>query len=412
MLYRTMPRSTERLSILGYGCMRFPEKGGKIDEVQAEKQMRRAIEQGVNYYDTAMPYHMGASEPFLGKVLSKDGLRNKVFLATKLPPWSVHSRADMDRLLDIQLKNLQTDHIDYYLIHNLTGHTWQHMRSQGVLHFLEQAKQDGRIRFAGFSFHGDKNVFPEIVDAWNWDFCQIQYNFLDEQTQAGTAGLEYAAKKGLGIIIMEPLRGGNLATRIPDEVQKTWDAAPTRRTPVEWALRWIWNRPEVTLVLSGMNQDEHVEENLRIASAALPKSLTDAELQTVSTVARTYRRLMQVGCTGCQYCLPCPAGVNIPACFEVFNAHTLFKDKQASMMYMIRLGGLLGKPAKASQCSSCGACVKKCPQSLPIPQLLKQVASTFEGRGMKLKLWVFRFFLKAKRLWDLLRHRPSTPPRN
>ncbi|HNV72139.1 MAG TPA: aldo/keto reductase, partial [Candidatus Ozemobacteraceae bacterium] len=197
MLYRTMPRSPEPLSILGFGCMRFPEKNGKIDEEAAERQIRRAIERGINYFDTAAVYHMGASEPFLGRVLKKDGLRDKVFLATKLPHWNAQSRADMDRLLDMQLQKLQTNRIDYYLVHNLTAPTWQRMHELGILDFLESAKRDGRIRYAGFSYHGDRDTFPRIVDAWNWDFCQIQYNFLDEQTQAGRAGLEYAARKNL-----------------------------------------------------------------------------------------------------------------------------------------------------------------------------------------------------------------------
>lgn len=405
MLYRTMPHSSERLSILGFGCMRFPGTSGNIDEVKAERQIRRAIECGVNYFDTAAVYHNGASEPFLGKILKRDGLREKVFIATKLPHWNVQTRADMDRLLEIQLANLQTDHLDYYLVHNLTGATWKRMQALGVTDFLAQALKDGRIRFAGFSWHGDRHDFPGIVDAWDWDFCQIQYNFLDEHNQAGTAGLEYAARKQLGIVVMEPLRGGNLAGRVPPEIQKIWDDAPVKRTPAEWALRWVWNRPEVQVALSGMTLDEHLEENLRIAEQAQPGSLTTTEQATVQSAADAYRQLMQVACTGCQYCLPCPAGVNIPACFEVYNTWSLFKDKQASMMYLVRLAGLLGTPAKASQCTSCGACVKKCPQGLPIPQLLKQVSSTFEGPGMKLKLWVFRFALKVQKIWSFLKHR-------
>ncbi len=405
MQYRTMPRSPDRLSILGFGCMRFPGKNGNIDEEHAERQIRRAIDAGVNYFDTAAVYHMGASEPFLGRVLQKDGLRDKVFIATKLPHWNAQSRADMDRLLAMQLEKLQTRHIDYYLVHNLTAPTWQRMRDLGLLDFLEKARKDGRIRFAGFSYHGDRDTFPKIVDAWNWDFCQIQYNFLDEQTQAGTAGLEYAAKKNLGIIVMEPLRGGNLGGRVPEAVQQVWDRAPTRRTPAEWALRWVWNRPEVTVVLSGMTLDEHLEENLRIAEQATPQSLSAAELQAVTDAAAAYKRLMQIGCTGCQYCMPCPAGVNIPACFEVYNTHTLFQDKQASMMYLVRVAGLLGTPAQASRCTSCGACLKKCPQHLPIPELLKKVAGTFEGPTMTLKLLAFRSYMKLERLWSMFRHR-------
>ena len=288
MLYRKMPKSGDELSILGFGCMRLAVKAdGSINEERARKQVRNAIDQGINYVDTAWPYHMGQSEPFLGRALA-DGYREKVRLATKLPSWLIESREDMDRYLNAQLKKLKTDHIDYYLVHALVGDLWDKVEELGVADFLTRAKADGRIGNAGFSFHGAGKDFSRIVDAYEWDFCQIQYNFLDEQNQAGTAGLEYAASKGLGVIIMEPLRGGNLTKTVPPAIQEIWDEAPTKRTPAEWALSWVWNHPEVTVVLSGMNEESHIRENLRIADQAYPDSLTRAELDLVKRVERKY----------------------------------------------------------------------------------------------------------------------------
>jgi hypothetical protein len=251
-----MEKTGDKLSILGFGAMRLPQLNGKIDEERSTRQIRNSIDQGVNYIDTAWPYHGGASEPFLGRALG-DGYREKIKLATKLPQWAVRSREDMDFYLNQQLEKLQTDHIDYYLIHSLDGPCWERIKEFGVADFLDKAKQDGRIVNAGFSFHGNREDFKGIVDGYDWDFCQIQYNYLDDKRQAGREGLEYAASKGLGVIVMEPLRGGNLAADPPTEVQAIWQEADVKRTPVEWALRWIWNQPEVTVVLSGMNEESH-----------------------------------------------------------------------------------------------------------------------------------------------------------
>ncbi len=274
MLYRKMPKNRDELSILGFGCMRLPVKeDGSIDEERAKKQVRYAIDHGVNYVDTAWPYHMGASEPFVGRALA-DGYREKVKLATKLPSWLIEKREDMDTFLNAQLEKLQTDHIDYYLVHALVGELWDTVKNLGVTEFLTKAKADGRIRNTGFSFHGAATDFSRIVDAYDWDFCQIQYNYLDEKNQAGTAGLEYAASKGLGVVIMEPLRGGNLTRTVPAAVQKIWDESPKKRTAAEWALRWIWDHPEVTVVLSGMNEETQIEENLRVAGEAYPGCLS------------------------------------------------------------------------------------------------------------------------------------------
>ncbi|MCK9581724.1 MAG: aldo/keto reductase, partial [Methanoregula sp.] len=274
MLYRTVPKTGDKLSILGFGCMRYPlTKRGSVDEERTIKQIRHAIDNGVNYVDTAPIYHMGKSEPVLARALA-DGYRGKVRIATKLPHWSVFERADMDRILNEQLKTLHTDHIDYYLLHMLNRTAFDRLLGLGVLEFLDTAKKDGRIKNAGFSFHANLPEFRKIVDAYPWEFCQIQYNYLDETSQAGTEGLQYAAGRGLAVMIMEPLRGGNLAGRVPEPVGKIWDAAPVKRSPVEWALRWVWDHPEVTVVLSGMNEEAHIDENLRVAESALSDSLT------------------------------------------------------------------------------------------------------------------------------------------
>ncbi|WP_292370209.1 aldo/keto reductase [Methanoregula sp. UBA64] len=384
MLYRKMPKTGDELSVLGFGCMRLPEKGdGSIDEDRAIRQVRYAIDHGVNYVDTAWPYHMGQSEPLVGRALL-GGYRERVKLATKLPSWLIKKREDMDTYLDAQLAKLQTDHIDYYLVHALVGDLWDNVERLGVKEFLARAKADGRIRNAGFSFHGASEDFARIVDAYPWDFCQIQYNFLDEKNQAGKKGLEYAASKGLGVVIMEPLRGGNLTKTVPPTIQEIWNEAPKKRTPAEWALRWIWNHPGVTVVLSGMNDESHIKENLAIADTATPGSLTGNELALVQRVEKKYRELLKVGCTGCQYCMPCPQGVNIPLCFEEYNNLYLTGNTDGEkFMYAARLGGAvgLGKSEYASLCVQCGECAEKCPQHLEIPAFLESVVEELEGPG-------------------------------
>jgi predicted aldo/keto reductase-like oxidoreductase len=397
MLYREMPKNRDKLSILGFGCMRLASKeDGSIDEEKATKQVRYAIDHGVNYIDTAWPYHMGQSEPFLSHALA-GGYREKVKLATKLPSWLIQSREDMDKYLDAQLEKLNTDRIDYYLIHALVGNLWDSVEKLGVADFLDKAKADGRIINAGFSFHGASEDFNRIVDAYDWDFCQIQYNFLDETNQAGTAGLEYAAAKGLGVIIMEPLRGGNLTKNVPHAVKDIWDEAPMKRSPVEWALRWVWNHPAVTVVLSGMSEEAHVEENLMIAEQAYPDSLTEAEMQLVERVESKYRELMKVGCTSCQYCMPCPAGVNIPLCFEHYNNLALVDNLEGErFMYAARLGGAvaLGEPEFASLCIQCGECLEKCPQHIDIPTVLGSVVEELEGPDLEQRAAMAREMFK------------------
>ena len=387
MRYRTMPKNGDELSVLGFGCMRLPLlEGGDIHVDKAIEQIRYAIDSGVNYLDTAWPYHGGASESILGRAL-QDGYREKVKIATKLPTWLINSREDMDSYLEKQLVKLQTDRIDYYLLHALNGLTWDKLDQLGVAEFLDTAIKDGRIINAGFSFHGTLDDFKRIVDGYPWVFCQIQYNYLDQQYQAGTEGLNYAAERNLGIIVMEPLRGGNLGLpEPPPAIGTIWDQAETRRTPVEWALRWIWNHPEVGVVLSGMNEDAHIDENLRIADQGLPGSLTQQECELVEQAAATYKELMKVDCTGCGYCLPCPEGVMIPAIFEVYNKMHLFGNKEeAKFIYAIRMCGVISgnKQGFASECVECGECLEKCPQSIPIPDILADVVEELEGPGME-----------------------------
>ena len=401
MNYREVPHNGDKLSALGYGCMRFPTtRLGGINEPLAEKQILEAIDKGVNYFDTAYPYHNGKSETFLGKVLAKNGCRDNVKIANKLPHWSTSSKEEMDAILDEQLGKLQTDRIDYYLIHALNGDMWAAAKEHGVIAFIDEALKSGKILNAGFSFHGAAEDFTKIVDDYDWSFCQIQYNYLDTHNQAGTAGLQYAASKDMAVIIMEPLRGGNLAKTPPPSVDKLWDTADTKRTPAAWALRWLWNQPEVTVVRSGMNDDAHIAENIAIAEKGAVNSLTDPEVALVSEAANEFRRVMRVECTGCQYCMPCPAGVNIPVCFDQYNGKHAFKDKSASRMYAFFNGGLVGKPSLASQCVQCGKCVKQCPQGINIPERLEEVANDMEGIMLKPMLWLGRRMMKVKKRKD------------
>jgi predicted aldo/keto reductase-like oxidoreductase len=398
MLYREVPKNGDKLSVLGYGCMRLPVRMQSINEKLAEKQIMYALDRGVNYFDTAVPYHNGKSEPFLGKVFLKNKCRDNVKIATKLPHWSAHSKKDMDKILDAQLSKLKTDRIDYYLIHALVGELWEKAKRNGVIEFLDEALKTGKIINAGFSFHGLAEDFNEIVDDYDWTFCQIQYYFLDTQNQAGTAGLQYAASKDMAVMIMEPLRGGNLAKTPPPSVQNIWAKAVHKKTPVEWSLGWIWNHPEVTVVLSGMNNDDHITENLTLAEKALPNSFSEKEVRLVEEAAAEFRKVMRVGCTGCQYCMPCPGGVNIPSCFEWYNSRHAFKDKAAKLMYVVQNGGVAtDKPTLASLCMQCGECLEKCPQHLPIPDLLDEVQKDMEGFMTKPLIWLARRVMKVRK---------------
>jgi predicted aldo/keto reductase-like oxidoreductase len=380
MQYRTVPKNGDKLSALGFGCMRLPMKGPVVDEERAIKQIRYAIDHGINYVDSAPPYHRGEGEKILGKALL-DGYRSKVKVATKLTPFLLGKPEDMEKMLSIQLQKLQTDHIDYYLLHGLEAEYWKKLQDFEVLKFLAKAKADGKIVNMGFSFHGSLKTFKEIIDANDWVMCQIQYNLLDDKLQAGTVGLKYAASKKLAVMIMEPLRGGVLAGKLPEEVQKFYDDAKVKRSPAEWGLRWVWNHPEVTVVLSGMNEESQIEENIKTAETALPNSLKPEELTTIKNVAETYRKLLKVPCTGCQYCMPCINSINIPSNFQIYNQYHIDKEEQKArgMYAMMLMGGLNDKRADAALCKACKQCIQRCPQHIDIPEELKAVAKELGG---------------------------------
>ncbi|MCE5214624.1 MAG: aldo/keto reductase [Methanobacterium sp.] len=392
MLYREIKKTGDEISALGFGAMRLPTKNGRIDKEKAKKQIYYAIDHGVNIIDTAYPYHGGSSESFLGEIL-KDGYREKVKLSTKMPSWSVKKYEDMEKYLNIQLEKLQTDCIDYYFIHNLSMLKFKKLKELGVFEFLEDSKGKGKINNIGFSFHSDLDSFKQIIDSYKWDVCLIQYNYLDEKNQAGTEGLEYAHSKGISIFIMEPLKGGLLAGKIPNKALEIWEESNPRRSPADWALRWVLNHPEVTTVFSGMGEIEQVEENLKVAEEVLPNSLTEDELELYERVKEVYTDLMKVDCTGCGYCMPCPRGVDIPRCFNIYNQKYMFNNNP-TFDYLAILGGIFsGQEAYAGLCTNCGKCIKACPQELEIPELLNDVSHEMEGRGFKYKLKIARTVL-------------------
>jgi len=313
----------------------------------------------------------------------------------------------MDHILGGQLAKLKTTHIDYYLLHSLSQETWDKMVRLGVLEFLDRAKLSGKITNAGFSFHGNFDTFQKIVDAYDWEFCQVQYHFLDELNQAGTKGLEYATSKHLAVIVMEPLRGGSLAGLVPAQVENIWKEAPVQRTPAEWGLRFVWDHPEVTVVLSGMNRMSQIEENIRIAGEAGPCTLTAGELALIGRVRDTYKGLMKVGCTGCGYCMPCPAGVNIPECFALYNGASMFGNRREyAFHYLTRHGRITGDKSHAGLCRNCGKCETTCPQHLPVRACLRDVSDSMEGKTLEVKvavlkcgLWMINISGRLKRIF-------------
>lgn len=396
MITKVNVKNGDELSILGFGCMRLPTKSGSIDEPRAIAMIHKAIEQGVNYFDTAYIYHGGKSESLLGKALL-GGYREKVKIATKLPPYMVKTLDSAKKIMSTQLGKLQTDCIDYYLLHMLTDKAmFDKMVTLGVMDWLEEEKAKGIIKNIGFSFHGSKTDFELILKAYPWDFCQIQYNYLDENNQATKSGLCLAASLGIPVIVMEPLRGGKLVNNLPKNVIKSFQSYDEKRSPAEWGLRWIWNHKEVNVVLSGMNNEEQVEENIRIASDAKANSLTTEELNVFEEVKSIMLEKTKVPCTGCGYCMPCPHGVNIPGCFSSYNDKYLLEDKMSRWKYMQTLGALSAKPAFASQCKECGKCELHCPQNIEIRKQLKAVSKEMEGVLFKPLVGTARKILKIK----------------
>jgi len=372
MLYRRFPKVPElEIATLGLGCMRLPTLNGdpaSIDEPGATAILSAALEARVNYIDTAWPYHRQMSEPWLGRAVESLGCRDRVLLATKAPTWLIKETADWEKYLSAQLEKLRTDHIDFYLIHALNRGRWKTVLETGGLEFLAKAKTDGRIGHIGFSFHDTLDVFKEIVDGWDdWEFCQVQYNYFDEEYQAGDAGIRYAAERDIGVIVMEPLRGGVLA-RVPDEVRKIFAGYPVPRMAAEWALRHVLDRQEVVTVLSGMGDQGQLWENAGVASSAAPNSITKAERAIIDEARAWFVSKMAVPCTACGYCKPCPAGVDIPGVFGLWNEASMFGTlEQARKQYA---ADLAGKGADA--CVGCGECVPKCPQGIDIPARLSE----------------------------------------
>lgn len=372
---RVNPVNGEALSALGFGCMRFPTRAGRIDEQAARPLLTRAIAGGVNYLDTAYIYHNGQSEGFVGKVLEEEGLRGRVRLATKLPPYLVRTPADIERIFQTQRKRLRVERIDYYLIHMLQDlDSWKRLCALGIGEWIQGKQRAGEIGSIGFSFHGNAQQFVKILEDYDWQFTQIQYNYLDENTQAGRTGLLAASRRGLPVMVMEPLRGGRLACGLPEEALRAFHQAGG--DPVAWALGWLWNQPEVTCVLSGMSAPEQLEQNLALASRAAPGMLTPEQLEVIRQVRRILSQSIRVGCTGCGYCMPCPQGVDIPTCFSAYNE--FYTLKSARYKYLQATGMLGRRPANASRCVGCGRCEARCPQHLPIREKLQETARQME----------------------------------
>lgn len=370
MQYRYFTKDKLKVSVLGFGCMRFPiinEDSGSIDEIKATEMLHYAIDNGVNYIDTAYPYHGGTSEAFVGRALS-NGYREKVYLATKLPVWLCETYKDFEKYLDEQLERLNVDYIDFYLLHSLNEKSWNNIIELKIFNFLEDAKRKGKIKYIGFSFHDELPVFKTIIDSYNWDFCQIQLNYMDTNYQAGLAGLRYAVDKDISVVVMEPIKGGKLA--FPSkEVQDIWDKGKTERTAVQWALDWVYNFPDVSLLLSGMSTLEQVKQNIETARGAMANSLTEDDLKLVQEVTALYEKNIKVGCTSCEYCLPCPEGVAIPSIFDMYNnAHVYgtVDDSRERYRSLIKAG------KDQTKCVECGICEGLCPQHLEIIRDLKE----------------------------------------
>jgi predicted aldo/keto reductase-like oxidoreductase len=379
MQYRSFPKTPRmKISTLGFGCMRLPVLGGdfaRIDEEKALPLLHAAIDAGVNYVDTAWPYHAGQSEMFVGRAL-KGGWRSRVQLATKLPVLMVKTEADWEGFLDNQLKKLDTGCIDFYLMHAISAEPWQTILKLHGLKALERAKADGRIGQIGFSFHGSPGDFKTIIDGFDWDFCQIQFNFLDEQFQAGLEGLQYATARKVGVVAMEPLRGGRLA-KVPPAVHQIWERSKRPWSPAEWALRWVWHHPEVVTVLSGMNAEEQLRENLMAADAA--ETLSPEDFVFVDEVKKFYHSRTRVPCTTCGYCQPCPSGVSIPNALSLYNDVVIFESRTAPAFVYDHF--FLKAGAGADQCTECGECEPKCPQKIPITAMLKEAHSALTNGG-------------------------------
>lgn len=387
MQYRN-DRNGNPISVIGYGCMRFTKKGNSIDFEKAEKEVLHGIECGINYYDTAYAYP--GNEECLGKILEKNNVRDKVKIATKLPQYLMKKPEQIEKTFNEELRRLRTDYIDYYLMHMCTDiQNWDNLKSLGIEEWIAEKKKSGAIRQIGFSYHGDSDMFIKILNAYDWDFCQIQYNYVDEYTQAGRKGLREAAKKGIPVIIMEPLRGGKLVNMLPEEAKKIIEEDSRGWSSAEWGLRWLWDQPEVTCVLSGMNSIEMIDENVRIASETEAKSLGPNEFMVYRKIKEAIQRTEKVGCTGCGYCMPCPKGVDIPGTFACYNLMYSAKKSTGRFEYARNIGVRI-TPGFATQCVGCGKCEKHCPQSIEIRNKLKEADKALRPWPYKIGISVAR----------------------
>ena len=376
MQYR-MDKYGNELSILGFGCMRFPMKAGRIDLAETEREILAAVEGGVNYFDTAYIYP--GSEAALGEILERNHLRDRVYIATKLPHYLIKSREGLDKLFNEELRRLRTDHVDYYLMHMLTDpETWERLKDMGIEQWLKEKRESGAIRQVGFSYHGNSELFCRLIDAWDWDFCQIQYNYMDEHSQAGRRGLYHAHSKGIPVVIMEPLRGGKLVKRLPEAAKAIFSEHKPGHTPAQWAFKWLWNQPEVTVVLSGMNSMEMVLDNIHTASTTNVGELSDGDEAMLHRVVQALNAGMKVGCTGCGYCMPCPKNVDIPGTFAAWNRRYQEGKFWGFIDYVI-CTMLRKNSTAASNCVRCGKCEKHCPQHIDIREKLDQAQKELEG---------------------------------
>ena len=376
MKYR-LDKYGNKLSALGFGCMRFPRKMGSINMEIAEKLIMQAYEGGVNYYDTAYIYP--GSEVAIGEIFEKNNIRDKIYIATKLPHYLIKSREALDKLFNEELARLRTDYIDYYFMHMLTDiAAWKRLKSLEIIEWLQEKKDSGKIRQVGFSYHGNSDMFCSLLDAYDWDFCMIQYNYMDEHSQAGRRGLNYAHQKGLAVMIMEPLRGGKLVNNLPEAAKSIFNSYKKCYTPAQWSFRWLWNQPEITVVLSGMSNVAMVDDNIKTACSAEIGDLSDEDDKMLRRVACAINSKMKVGCTGCGYCMPCPKGVDIPGTFAAYNRKYAEGWFWAEKEY-IMCTALRKKPTSASNCVGCGKCEKHCPQAIEIRKSLKDAQGELEG---------------------------------
>ena len=391
MQNRLIKKTGDEVSPLGFGAMRLPLKNGKIDRDKAKELIYYAIDNGVNFIDTAYLY--GDSEKFLGEILQGE-YKDKVKICTKLPAINVRKYEDMEKFLDEQLKRLQRDSIDYYLIHSVDLKTINRLIKRDLFKFLDKARADGKIKHIGFSYHGAKEEFNSVVDCYDWDVVMVQYNYFDENVEASTEGIEYAASKDMGIFVMEPLKGGILAGKMPKDAENIFKNADPDKSTGQWALQWVLNNRNISCVFSGMNSMEQLEENIAVADKTTPMSMSFEELETVELVKRIMRDSLKINCSTCGYCMPCPQGVNIPVCLKIYNEKYLFDHKgmfnQSFVDYYQYVGGVMGKAGNAGLCNGCGKCLRKCPQKLDIISELKIVKKEFEFPGVKYILPVIK----------------------